>query len=144
MVNIVSSAITNAPPPKAIANMLDRRNKLHHLDEYTDENLMPIFYKNPDGKTNTVNRTTLPCRNFCIITEHAGLWAKQPVGGDSKEEMLGAHAQKGGIDDVSSNTPESGTTRRYALDVSIRAEINPKDPEGRTIGYGFSIPSLEL
>ncbi|KAH8109595.1 hypothetical protein DFH11DRAFT_1627141 [Phellopilus nigrolimitatus] len=171
MVNIVSSAITNAPPPAAVANMLNKRNKLHHLDEDTDENLMPIFYQNPDGKINTVNRTTLPSRNYCIITEHAGLTgvgtganghadvaidehkegvpsaslveAKQGREGANTGDMIVAREQCGSVDHPSAAAPQNGTTRRYALDISIRAEIDPKDPEGRTTAYGFSIPFLE-
>lgn len=175
MVNIVSSAITNAPPPNAIANMLDKRNKLHHLDSSTDENLMTLFYQNPDGKANRVNRTTLPARNYCIITEHAGLVGvlasvkargnanangsvpegekdgnknKEGEGeGEGKAEGEGdldiAHKQTGGIDHPSASAPQSGTKRKYALDICIRAEIDPKSPEGKTLAYGFSIPFLE-
>ncbi|EJD06423.1 uncharacterized protein FOMMEDRAFT_131380 [Fomitiporia mediterranea MF3/22] len=171
MVNIISSAITNAPPPKAIANMLNKRNKLHHLDEHTDENLMALFYQNPDGKSNAVNRTTLPARNYCIITEHAGLvfankrkredtsgvasevQGKENEGkygkggtrdGSDSMDMVVAHRQTGGVDHPSASAPQSGTKRKYALDVCIRAEINPKSAEGRTLAYGFSIPSLEV
>ncbi|MCJ1314124.1 hypothetical protein MMC25_007804 [Agyrium rufum] len=49
MVNVISSAITNKPPPKAVANLLARRNKIHHLDHETDETLMPFFDKEPAG-----------------------------------------------------------------------------------------------
>lgn len=31
MVNVISSAITNKPPPEAVSNILARRNKIHHL-----------------------------------------------------------------------------------------------------------------
>lgn len=31
MINAISSAITNAGPPMAVANVLDRRNKMHHF-----------------------------------------------------------------------------------------------------------------
>ena len=159
MVNIVSSAITNAPPPKAVANLLANRNKTHHLNAYTDENLMTIFRRNPEGKTNLFNHTTLPARNFCLIAEHAGrdvdvdvdvdveeAAEAEPSGEETEEskEMRPAHLQTGGTEFPSAGAPLRGTTRPYALDVSIRAEIDPKDPEGRTVGYGFSIPSLEV
>lgn len=175
MINVVSSAITNAPPPNAVANMLNKRNKLHHLDSQTDENLMAIFYQNPDGKGNNVNRTTLPSRNYCIITEHAGLTntsadvgnvssgVKEDEGNEKQGRhkksfsvskakaaedvpeghMVAAYQQTGGIDHPSAQVPSSGTKRKYALDVCIRAEIDPKSDDGRTLGYGFSIPSLE-
>ena len=182
MVNIISSAITNAPPPNAVANMLNKRNKLHHFNSETDENLMELFYQNPNGTLNRVNHTTLPVRNYCIITENAGLSTlNEPAAGEavagaeadgglaetqvryekthsrsrSKAEaraatdaesgdMIPARHQTGSIDHPSAQTPGSGTKRRYALDVSIRAEIDPKSDEGRTLGYGFCIPCLEL
>jgi len=163
MVNIVSSAITNAPPPPAVANMLNRRNKLHHLNHATDENLMKIFFQSTDGKPNSVNHTTLPSRNYCIITEHAGFAASAGPGGDqeillgrgrtrgstgvgnghSTGDMVVAHKQTGRITHPSSAAPLNGITRKYALDVSIRAEISPKDSEGKTVAYGFIIPILE-
>ena len=47
MANIISSAITNHPPPAAVANLLARRNKIHHLDHETDETLLQIFDRQP-------------------------------------------------------------------------------------------------
>jgi hypothetical protein len=179
---------------------MNRRNKLHHFDENTDENLMDIFHENPDGKVNMMNHTTMPARNFCIITEHAGLAAdkstEKKLSSSSAEHLLlpederrgessdynagdlahgdaavaveatkvnakaeengstngkgdtealkPACAQKGSVDDPSAQAPHTGTSREFALDVVIRAEIDRKDPEGKTRSYGFSIPSLEL
>ncbi|KAF2866416.1 hypothetical protein BDV95DRAFT_672022 [Massariosphaeria phaeospora] len=53
MPNIISSAITNKPPPQAVANLLARRNKIHHLDHDTDETLLEIFDRDP-GKGDNV------------------------------------------------------------------------------------------
>lgn len=72
MPNIVSSAITNKPPPKAVANLLARRNKIHHLkDGNTDETLLKIFYEQPGGKmkSSESNFVTMPSRNYACITE---------------------------------------------------------------------------
>ncbi len=71
MVNIISSAITNHPPPKAVADLLARRNKIHHLDHDTDETLMKIFDKDPGNtiKTSSLNKVTMPSRNYAIISE---------------------------------------------------------------------------
>ena len=71
MVNIISSAITNHPPPKAVADLLARRNKIHHLDHNTDETLLKIFDKNPGNtiKTASFNKVTMPSRNYAIISE---------------------------------------------------------------------------
>lgn len=71
MVNVISSAITNKPPPKAVADIMSRRNKIHHLDHDTDETLMKVFDKQPGGKEKSAsyNRVTMPSRNFACITE---------------------------------------------------------------------------
>ncbi|KAI9839867.1 MAG: hypothetical protein M1819_000059 [Sarea resinae] len=71
MVNVVSSAITNKPPPKAVANLLARRNFIHHLDHDTDETMMDLFDKDPGNtvKTAAANHCTMPSRNYAILTE---------------------------------------------------------------------------
>ncbi|KAF2682140.1 hypothetical protein K458DRAFT_370762 [Lentithecium fluviatile CBS 122367] len=92
MPNVVSSAITNKPPPQAVANLLAKRNKIHHLDHDTDETLLEIFDRDPGhgDKTNSAsnsatngaatngdikkktadaNHATMPSRNYAIICE---------------------------------------------------------------------------
>ncbi|KAF1992957.1 hypothetical protein P154DRAFT_528117 [Amniculicola lignicola CBS 123094] len=96
MPNVVSSAITNKPPPQAVANLLARRNKIHHLDHDTDETLLEIFDRDPgkgdkangasngngaangngtangtpiEPKTSAKNHATMPSRNYAIIAE---------------------------------------------------------------------------
>jgi len=74
MTNIISSAITNKPPPKAVANMIAKRNRIHHLkDGYTDETLLKLFDKQPGGhlKGAEWNLCTMPSRNYACITEIA-------------------------------------------------------------------------
>ncbi|KAF2182464.1 hypothetical protein K469DRAFT_636818 [Zopfia rhizophila CBS 207.26] len=99
MPNVISSAITNKPPPQAVANLLARRNKIHHLDHDTDETLLEIFDRDPghgdkangatngavngtasgngsgngngkvNKKTGDKNHATMPSRNYAIIAE---------------------------------------------------------------------------
>lgn len=71
MANVVSSAITNKPPPAAVANLLARRNKIHHLDHDTDETLLKLFDKQPGDvmKGAAWNKCTMPSRNYATITE---------------------------------------------------------------------------
>ena len=79
--NIISSAITNKPPPQPVANLLAKRNKIHHLDHDTDETLLELFDKQPgEGesgvkpKSAASNHATMPSRNYAIICEsHAHL-----------------------------------------------------------------------
>lgn len=66
MPNVISSAITNTPPPDLLADVLNKRNKVHHFDKETDENMIPVFAHGVDGK-NRNNKCLLPHRNWCSI-----------------------------------------------------------------------------
>ncbi|KAL9099450.1 MAG: hypothetical protein Q9163_005052 [Psora crenata] len=69
MVNIVSSAIVNTPPPEVMSDIVNKRNKTHHLDTDTDENMIPMFSHDVDGKARN-NKHLLPRRNWCSIGEY--------------------------------------------------------------------------
>ena len=69
MVNVVSSAIVNTPPPNNMADILNKRNKIHHLDQETDEDMIPMFNHDVNG-TSRNNRRLLPRRNWCSIREY--------------------------------------------------------------------------
>jgi hypothetical protein len=119
MPNIISSAITNKPPPKAVADLLARRNKIHHLDSATDETLLEIFNHDPGmdahnkangsgitHKTANTNHSTMPSRNYAIIAEShdfsltsnsnnsIGAANGQPVNGDTIPPHDGSAASK--------------------------------------------------
>ncbi|KAG9233554.1 hypothetical protein BJ875DRAFT_378390 [Amylocarpus encephaloides] len=66
MPNVISSAIVNAPPPDTLADVLNKRNKIHHLDADTDENMIPIFTHDVTGKARN-NKCLLNRRNWCSI-----------------------------------------------------------------------------
>ncbi|KFX88504.1 hypothetical protein O988_09005, partial [Pseudogymnoascus sp. VKM F-3808] len=66
MPNVVSSAIVNTPPPDMMADILNKRNKIHHFDDETDESMIPIFTHDVDGKKRN-NNCLLPRRNWCSI-----------------------------------------------------------------------------
>ncbi|EUC33798.1 hypothetical protein COCCADRAFT_95080 [Bipolaris zeicola 26-R-13] len=195
MPNIISSAITNKPPPQAVANLLAKRNKIHHLDKETDETLLEIFDRDPalpdgvvangtngtngttdsngtkpESKTSDSNHATMPSRNYAIICESsippaATLSAPGPqpgaapsvhTNGDAKSTMseapgakdnmrhpfhLGEHGA-GTQHPAANGVQSSGLCGPYGLDVTLRVEISNKDREGRTDGYGFTIPGL--
>lgn len=159
MVNVISSAITNKPPPAAVANLLARRNKIHHLDADTDETLLSFFNKDPgdSNKTAGFNKVTMPSRNFAILTENS---PNNPPSGNS-EAAAGAAADdtepsftgRGGHNFLHRGEVDAGTTHKAAstahgrgndgsLDVCIRVEIDQHDKEGKTEGYGLSVPLL--
>ena len=66
--NVISSAIVNTPPPTMMADVLNRRNKVHHLDDETDEDMIPMFEIDVDGSKRN-NKCLLPRRNYCTIRE---------------------------------------------------------------------------
>ncbi|KAI4730992.1 hypothetical protein E4T49_01144 [Aureobasidium sp. EXF-10728] len=69
MPNVVSSAIVNTPPPNIMGDVLNKRNKVHHLDAATDEDMIPMFEQDVNGKARN-NLHLLPRRNFCSIREY--------------------------------------------------------------------------
>lgn len=66
--NVISSAIVNTPPPPMMADVLNKRNKVHHLDDETDEDMIPMFEVDVDGSKRN-NKCLLPRRNYCTIRE---------------------------------------------------------------------------
>ncbi|KIX98899.1 uncharacterized protein Z520_05360 [Fonsecaea multimorphosa CBS 102226] len=69
MPNVISSAIVNTPPSDMLADILNRRNKVHHLDHYTDEDMIPMFTHDVNDKKRN-NKRLLPRRNWCSIREY--------------------------------------------------------------------------
>ncbi|KAK5055402.1 hypothetical protein LTR84_013152 [Exophiala bonariae] len=171
MPNIISSAITNKPPPKAVANLLARRNKIHHLrDGNTDETLMTMFNEQPGGqmKSAEFNLVTMPSRNYACITE---IPDNRPndnlppngVNGDAVMNETGeTDKQRPKVKGVDGHSPlhigEEGAGTKHpaadgvssegplkgGLNVSIRVEIDNSDRTGQTQGYGMSIPKLTV
>lgn len=166
MANIISSAITNKPPPKAVANLLARRNKIHHLDHETHETLMGLFDRDPgnSNKTANFNHCTMPSRNYAIITETAAGGPSALSNGEAPNGSMNGGAirnaegsrprakVKDGHSPLHEGEDGAGTEHVAAsgvhrgacvggLDVAIRVEIDQHDREGKTEGYGFSSES---
>ncbi|KAI1816954.1 hypothetical protein GGS20DRAFT_134541 [Poronia punctata] len=162
MVNVVSSAIVNKPPPSAIANLLASRNKIHHLNHDTDETLMNLFDKDPgdSNKTRGSNHVTMPSRNYAILTEnspynhpHNGqqgpLVEKAGPGelpitfdGNDGHGFLHAGEQGAGTQHKAALYERHGKNNDGSLDCCIRVEVDQHDKEGKTQPYGFTIPVL--
>lgn len=67
MLNIVSSAITNVPPPNGMATLLYKRGgKIHRFDHSTDEDMVDIFRKDVNG-THRNNRMFNNRRNYASL-----------------------------------------------------------------------------
>ena len=168
MANIISSAIVNKPPPQAVANLLARRNKIHHLDQNTDETLMKFFDKGPGkaNKTANFNHVTMPSRNWAMITENHTLtgallngtngntsnshipYASSENGNESIPKAKDGHSwlHKGelnaGTKHKAADNERHGKGTDGSLDVCIRVEMDQHDKAGKTQGYGMTIPLL--
>lgn len=82
MPNVISSGIANMPETELISDMLNKRNTVHHMDSNTDEDMIPIFTQDVDGKPRN-NKRLLPRRNWCSIREY--LPGSTPVGTPESE-----------------------------------------------------------
>jgi hypothetical protein len=170
IVNIISSAITNKPPPSAVANMIASRNKIHHLNKESDETLMSLFDKEPGGisRTSASNRLTMPSRNFAVLTEsfdegafvdRLGYNEGNMTNHEDPENYSEYNPQKQGRQGHRALHPGEhkagashaaaegavagkGGVDRFGLSVALRVECNREDRSGKTEGFGFSIPSL--
>lgn len=152
--NIISSAITNKPPPAAVANLLARRNKIHHLDDSTDEQLLYLFRHDVDGSTRGANKVTMPRRNYCLmnlgtheaegavperVVEQAVEKGEEEKENEKKVNWRGRWEMEAGDGHPSL---EGAGVGGESLNVVIRVEVDKGDPSGRTKGYGFSVPRL--
>lgn len=70
MLNVVTSAIVNTPPPAAVINMVSTlatktHKTLHHAA--TDEAMLPIFTHEPNGAPRAKNKYIMGRRNWCAM-----------------------------------------------------------------------------
>ncbi|KAF8479014.1 hypothetical protein DFH94DRAFT_693399 [Russula ochroleuca] len=77
MLNVVTSAIVNTPPPNGVLTLVNslsakRHRTMHHLD--TDEEMVALFEKDTDEKSKPKSHYIMGRRNWCSIT------MKQPSG----------------------------------------------------------------
>ncbi|KAJ7172632.1 hypothetical protein C8R46DRAFT_158797 [Mycena filopes] len=76
MINIVTSAIVNTPPPNGVITMVSslaskNHKTLHHLE--TDETMIPIFQTETNGKPRK-QKFIMGRRNWCQVDYEDGEW----------------------------------------------------------------------
>ncbi|TQS35312.1 hypothetical protein Golomagni_04272 [Golovinomyces magnicellulatus] len=143
MANIISSAIVNKPPPQPVANLIARRDKIHHLDENTDESMLKFFDRDPvtGQKLSNSNCVTMPRRNWAMITENHTAEGDDFTFTDGLSYLHEGEAEAGSLHKAA-NPELNGKGADGSIDVCIRVEINQHDREGRTRSYGMTIPVL--
>ncbi|OQU93682.1 hypothetical protein CLAIMM_00162 [Cladophialophora immunda] len=112
MPNVISSAIVNTPPSDMLADILNRRNKVHHLDHYTDEDMIPMFTHDVNDKKRN-NKRLLPRRNWCSIREYIPGSTPPPSPSESSAVFE---------DEDLEEKPEP-RPRRFSL---TKADVNPR------------------
>ncbi|CEI63915.1 unnamed protein product [Fusarium venenatum] len=127
MPNIISSAIANTPPPDMLADVLNKRNKVHHFDKQTDEDMIPLFQQGVDGKPRN-NKHLLPHRNWCAIRE----W--QP-GSTPPPTPPGSSGGE-------SSAPKGGLLRRLSLSRSKSTSSDARPDFNRETVRGGSRPPV--
>ncbi|KHJ34195.1 putative transcription factor [Erysiphe necator] len=166
MTNIISSAIVNKPPPSIVAYTIAKRNKIHHLNEDTNETLIKFFDHDPITHRRSLNPNyfTMPRRNWTMITENSLLindssgrenlidrgkngttnQSRRPL--KTKDERLHIHNGEvhAGICHKSTVPGLHGKDTDGSLDFCICVEIDKSNEEGLTKSYGMTIPRLEL
>ncbi|KAF8447483.1 hypothetical protein L210DRAFT_849761 [Boletus edulis BED1] len=70
MINVITSAIVNTPPPIGVIAMVSTfatktHKTLHHAD--TDEIMIPLFTREPDGTPREKNKFIMGRRNWCAV-----------------------------------------------------------------------------
>ncbi|TGZ81880.1 hypothetical protein EX30DRAFT_305706 [Ascodesmis nigricans] len=160
--NVISSAIVNGPPPNAMADLLNKRNKVHHLDLETDEDMFPLFLRDVDNSTRS-NKRLMPRRNYCTISmfdlqnpSAASLdmgRARKSTFRRPKKQASPKSAksatnlpQNATLDGVSDSKEAAGLSElmKDSLHVTIRVEVDQKDPSRGTKPYRFLIPALDV
>ncbi|KAK4218249.1 hypothetical protein QBC37DRAFT_437504 [Rhypophila decipiens] len=125
--NVISSAIVNTPPPDLLADILNKRNKVHHFDKETDEDMIPIFGHGVDGKPRN-NKSLLPHRNWCAIREYVPGNTPPPSPGASAYDLAPSGSPPGTVQD--SGGGAGGLFRRLSKRGSQNRGPSFRGPDG--------------
>lgn len=113
-----------------MGDILNKRNKTHHLDPDTDENMIPMFTHDVDGKPRN-NKRLLPRRNWCSIREYYPGSTPPPTPPSSEPET-----------DSDSYDPPPLRVRLQRTMSLTREEVRPGNLIRRLSGRGPPSPSV--
>lgn len=139
--NVISSAIVNAPPPDAMATLLNKRSKIHHFDHYTDEDVVPIFGTEVDG-SKRVNAQFLNKRNWSdLIIASQSVTHAESVRDEDPERRFP------GVSGADIKHTENASYVKYplypdTLVTRIYVEKNPEGDDADTQVYEVFVPRL--
>ena len=134
--NVISSAITNAPPPDAMASLLNKRLGIHHFNTHTDEDVVPLFTKDPDGSSRD-NHQFLNKRNWADLVVATQSTVKAQIGEKRFPGPVGTQIE-GQVDNRHTKYPVLADS----LVTTLHVEDDPCDFDCKTAGYEVLIPPL--
>lgn len=132
MLNVISSAITNTPPPVKMADFLNKRTKIHHLSPTVDEDMVRVFNVDVDGSKRN-NTHLLPRRNWCSIAVQSDKTSA------NKDLVPGQAAFK----NLTSSSERLYKDMPGALNIVLHMEKDPQNLEGTTVPYDIIVPQLK-
>ncbi|KAK6456931.1 uncharacterized protein RJT20DRAFT_127023 [Scheffersomyces xylosifermentans] len=149
--NVISSAIINAPPPDAMAGLLNKRSKIHHFDNgMTDEDILPIFQNDVDGSPRE-NKQFLNKRNWSDLIIAKQSKYKSEIPSNEREEVLRKFPQpiSDGKELKNELTNKEADERfiKYplyddSLVTTLHVEKEPNNYDAPTADYEVLIPRL--
>ncbi|EGW31122.1 uncharacterized protein SPAPADRAFT_141671 [Spathaspora passalidarum NRRL Y-27907] len=149
MFNVISSAVTNEPPPDAMANLLNKRSRIHRYNRDTDEDIVPIFITEPDG-SKRANKQFLNRRNWSDLVLAKQSKYKDLVV-DDPEQVLRRFPQpvfeKEPSHDYLKGEEPNERNVKYplysdSLVTTLRVERDSNDYQSSTTSYELFIPKL--
>lgn len=144
--NVISSAIVNLPPPNGMVNLLNQRNKIHHFDSHTDEDVVPIFLQEPTGEPRA-NHRFLNHRNWCdLIMAKQSKYLPQLAQDDDDDKVLRKFPTPTNYDRPLDKEPDEVwckyPLRRDSLVTTLHIEQDGNNYESATTDYEVLVPPL--
>ena len=144
--NVISSAIVNAPPPDAMAGLLNKRSSIHHFNRDTDEDMVPIFIKDVDGSSRD-NKQFLNKRNWSdLVIGKQSILYQDSINQDDPFRKFPQPIFKQGEDLMDGKKSDSRNVKYplfgESLVTNIRFEQDKEDYKSPSISYEVFIPPL--
>lgn len=158
MFNVISSAVINTPPPDGMARLLQERNKLHHFDDQTDEDNIPLFKVETSGRQRRNYNAFLNKRNWSDILPVENVltnpYLKDMLEVELNDKIVPGvipkHCNKQLREELQKEELEKNKKENQAYPVtekgvitSIHVETNAENLDSHTTWYYTPVPDLQ-
>lgn len=163
ILNLISSAIVNTPPPNGMAGLLKKRSKIHRYDRNTVEDCVRLFTKKEGRSKGRGNDLFFNSRNFSDLIPVKNLSVKESkqyegikqgslvmAGPSSDTKVIIKDGDKYMIKghDETRHAKTKEIQNAYPLEdtslvASLHAEMDRNDVSSNTESYQLLVPTLE-